>query len=241
MRKSVIFILFLMVFSVASGQVLFRYPKGQKPYNGDFYKDFHQVLKDNHIKPCENKKELYNVRVLVNEDGRVNIVRDVENSRMQNNQCTIEVLKEVLPKMKGWVPARVDGQNVKATTTFIIYLDDLFNYKEGYKLRNYITESSFKGEEINKFRQKVANRAYRRADKYTIIIEAKLEVAFEINENGEISNAFIVETSGNEEFDKEFIDAIMSMKDKKWNPLKYRDIPINNYYVFPFTVRDEYK
>lgn len=241
MRKSVIFILFLMVFSIANGQVLFRYPKGQKSYNGDFYKDFHQILKEDNIKPCENKNELYNVRVLVNEDASINIIRDSDDGRMQHNKCTIEILKKVLPKMKGWTPAQVDGEKIKAATTRIIYLNDLFNYQEGYKLRNYITESSFKGEEINKFRQKVANRAYRRADKYTIIIEAKLEVAFEINENGEISNAFIVETSGNEEFDKEFIDAIMSMKDKKWNPLKYRDIPINNYYVFPFTVRDEYK
>lgn len=236
MRKSVIFILFLMVFSIANGQVLFRYPKGQKSYNGDFYKDFHQILKEDNIEPCENKKELYNVRVLVNEDASISIIRDSDDGRMQHNKCTIEILKKVLPKMKGWTPAQVDGEKVKAATPIIVYLDDIFNYKDGYNPDKYIQESDFITD-ISAFRKKVMNYVYNNIEgKYDGIGRVEITIAFEFGEEGKIIRAFTVESSGNEGFDRELENAIMRMKDKKWKPNYYRDIPVKTYYVFPFIV-----
>lgn len=238
MRKSVIFILFLMVFSVVNGQVLFRYPKGQKSYNGDFYKDFHQILKEDNIKPCENKKELLYLRILVNEDSTINYIYDPNEYRIENNKCTFGVIKEVISKMKGWVPAQVDGENVKATTPIIIYLDDLFNYKEGYNPDDYIQDSDFK-DYIPVFRKKVADYAYQYISRYSANGIVKVKVAFEMGEEGRIKSVFTVESSGNENFDKEFERAILDMKNKKWKPMYYRGIPINFHYEFPFTINFE--
>lgn len=237
MRKSVIFTLFLMVFSVASGQVLFRYPKGQKPYNGDFYKDFHQVLKDNHIKPCENKNEIYELNILVNEDASVNFINNTDEQSIQESKCTIEVIKQVLPKMKAWIPAQVDGKNAKAYVKRIIYLDDLFNYKEGYKETDYGTQSTLiQPKELIKFMNKIKDRLYRKMKKNNKMKDVKVELAFHMNKIGKIEGVTMVKSSGNEEIDKEFIEVIMSMKDKQWEPLKYRGIPIKSEYVWPISI-----
>ncbi len=55
---------------------LYNYLHGQESYQGgekEFYKDFHQLLLHKKFKLCDNKNELYLLKVIVSEDGSVNI------------------------------------------------------------------------------------------------------------------------------------------------------------------------
>ena len=68
MRYYFICILFILYSNSFAQDIYEQYPAGQTDYIGgnvQFYKDFHQVLKDKKLQPCENKKEAFSFRIVV--------------------------------------------------------------------------------------------------------------------------------------------------------------------------------
>ena len=128
MKKLSIFCLFLISIFSFSQDVLPRYPEGQNDYVGGnvaFYKEFHQILIDKGIKPCDNKNEIYSLRLLVTPDKIIKYIKEEDEEKLKQEKCTFDLAREVVKYMHNWNPATVDGQKVPSLTSFLIVPDQL--------------------------------------------------------------------------------------------------------------------
>ena len=76
MKQIIIFLLFSNLFSA---QVLDAYPEGQDFYKGgeeQFFKELNKVLIDSKLNPCENKKEVFFMKILVYPDSHISFVQE---------------------------------------------------------------------------------------------------------------------------------------------------------------------
>ena len=225
---------FLMVSAYFNSQFLERYPEDQVSYTGGdtaFYKDFHQILKDQNISPCENKEEMYELKLVVYEDATVKIVKEQNAEKLERNKCTYEIIKKVLPEMTGWNPAIYQDKKMPAVAEFPIYLDDLFdNFPNGYAASKYIKQPEFPGG-LQKFRNKFTG-AIRIPNLDHTNGEFTLRIAFEVNEQGQMENVRLLDKTGYDRFDASIIKGIQYMK-YKWQPGSLHGIPIKTTLKVP--------
>ena len=230
-----IFYLLSILFStLVYAQFLERYPENQVSYTGGdvaFYKDFHQILKDKNITPCENRQEMYILKVVVYEDASIKIVKEQNEEKLEKNKCTYETIKKVLPEMTGWNPAIYQDKKMPAVAEFPIYLDDLFeNFTHGYAASKYITQPEFPGG-LQKFRNKFTG-AIRIPNLDNTNGEFTLRIAFEVNENGQMENVRLLDKTGYERFDASIIKGIQYLK-YKWKPGSFHGVPIKTNLRIP--------
>ncbi|MGL6038407.1 MAG: energy transducer TonB [Soonwooa sp.] len=213
------------------------FPKDQHFYLGsfpEFYKDFHKILIEKNLKPCENKSEYFTAFVLIRTDNTVEIL---QNQTAEKIKCSYNLTKEVIKHMDKWLPARIDKEPRATIAQLPIYVDDLFdNYKEGYLLTDYLKYSDFN---ISTFREEVVKYI----DYSDFVLKSgkeplRLKLNFSINENGEMSDLKIINGSGLVEFDDMVLNAVKKVvKKRKWEPAKIHNIPINSVFNFPITFR----
>ncbi|RCU43566.1 hypothetical protein EIZ47_05205 [Chryseobacterium lacus] len=131
LRKSYILLAFLFSQALTS-QVLEKYPNGQQFYkNGTtgMMLDMIKIVKEKNIQKCKSKEEYYDPAVLVYPDGKIDFVKDFDTLRIKQRQCAYDFTKAVLPHMKGWIPAKIDGKEVKAIAKFSVFPFIIFNSK----------------------------------------------------------------------------------------------------------------
>ena len=221
--------------SLSLGAQFHTYPKNQTSYIGgdaQFYKEFHQILVDKNLKPCENKKELYQLKVIVAEDGSVKNLKDEQNSEMAvESKCAYDLSREVLKYLNNWQPPKINGVKKQAIASFYIFPDDLFErYTEGYNLENDITGGLPGG--INQFRTEVSKKI--NLDGFNWEKPFQLAVIFIINKEGKMEDVRLEESSGNPDFDRRIINGVKSVK-KKWNPATINGVPIKFRFRLPLS------
>ena len=209
MRK--MFLFSILASGLFNAQILEYYPKGQQDYEGgniQFYKDFHQILIDKKLKPCENKKEMYSFKVVVYPEKTIKFVKEEDEEFLNKNKCAYDLSREVAKYLKGWKPAVVDGKKVAAMTNFWIIPDELFlKQKEGYDPAEDFILPNYKGG-INNFRKKVVSSIDLSRFKLDGVL--KLQVKFIINQDGTMSDVQLEESSGLKEFD----DMVKKLRDR---------------------------
>ena len=159
MNPKYLLFLSLFLYSTAFSQDIYeQYPAGQTDYVGgnvQFYKDFHQVLIDKKMQPCENKNEAFSFRIVVYPDKKIKYVKSEDSESLEKNKCAFELTKEVAKYLTGWNPALVDGNKVAAVTSFWIIPHELFQeLPQGYDPINDMEMATYEGG-INNFRKKV--------------------------------------------------------------------------------------
>ena len=228
------YLLFLLFSTRNHTQILERYPTDQLPYTGGevaFYQDFYQLLKKQNIKPCENKQELYELKLVVYEDASVKLVKEQNAEKLANNKCTYEIIKKVLPEMTGWNPAIYQDKKMPAVADYLIYLDDLFeNFPAAYAASHYIKLPEFPGG-LQKFRNKFTG-AIRIPKLDHTDGEFTLRIAFEVNDKGKMQNVRLLEKTGYDRFDESIIKGIQYMK-YQWQPASFHGIPIKTTLTVP--------
>ncbi|WP_326981681.1 energy transducer TonB [Chryseobacterium sp. MYb264] len=213
----------------------YHYPHLQNPY-GDgevqFYKDFHQVLIDKNLKPCDNKDEVFYLKVLIGEDATVKYVKDDTNKELaEKNKCAYNLGLQVLRYMNKWNPAEIDGGKKKAVAGFFVLPNDLFeNYKEGYipQANPALFENLPGG--INQFRKEVGKKI--NLDGFQWKEAFKLVAIFVVKADGTIGDVSLEQSSGVKDFDDRIIRGIKSIK-KKWNPATVGGVPVNYRFRLP--------
>lgn len=104
------------------------YPVGQDFYVGG-RKALHQEMKDISLtlglQPCP-VDQTYKLPILVESSGSIKLVKDEDSLNLSNNKCAVEYGKKLLPHLRRWLAARVDGQPVNAiaeitVNPYIIY------------------------------------------------------------------------------------------------------------------------
>ncbi|WP_072997461.1 energy transducer TonB [Epilithonimonas mollis] len=234
--KFFILLLFSVFLRISAQEKHIGFPRDQHKYLGGmegFYKDFHKILIDKKLKPCDNKKEFYHAPVLIKSFDSVELL---ENKSAQENKCSFELTKEVLKYMDNWMPAKIDGIETPAVAVINIYPDDLFdNYKEGYNFFNKDYESS--DFDIDEFRKKIANQIS--LDNFNFKGSGKLTIvtSFIVNTEGRLEKLRIEKSSGSQRFDEMVMDAIKrTQKNKTWKPAKTHGMLINTNFSFPLTI-----
>ena len=122
------FLLFLFPLMI-SAQILSKYPNNQSPYIGGYeayYKDLHDIIVEENLKPCTNKSEFYQFSVLVKTDSTISFIKDSNLDYFSKNKCAAELARTAAKYQSKWNPATVDGIKQPAVATFMIFPDDLF-------------------------------------------------------------------------------------------------------------------
>lgn len=231
-----VYFIFLLNFSLSifGQEIMNHYPAGQDAYEGgevQFYKDFHQILIDKKLTPCENKNELFTLKLVVYEDATIKYVKsDLSPEAMVNNKCAFNLGRDVLKYMDKWKPAVFEGVKKPTITEFIVYPDALFDkYKEGYTAKNFAETATFPGG-INAFRQEVAKNI----DLNGFIWKEpfKLVVRFVVNGEGKLEDVELAESSGFAMFDERVLDGFKKVK-KKWKPATIHREPVKYRFMLP--------
>ena len=231
----------ILLFSIVTGgffdaQILEKYPKGQEDYNGgniQFYKDFHKVLKEKKLIPCENKNEIYSFKLVVYPDSTIKYVKDENDETLNKNKCTHDLSREAVKYLEGWKPAVINGQKIASQTSFWIIPDELFDeLPEGYDPAKDYKMPEYDGG-IDTFRKKVARSVDLSRFKFKSTV--KVQVRFIINTDGEMSDVKLEESSGLQEFDDMIIKSIAQVKNK-WTPAHIHTKPVRSYFRLPLTI-----
>ena len=233
-------ILIMLLFSAfANAQVLYMYPKKQDSYKDGykgFYSDLAKVLKEKNYQTCPNKKEAINVKVLVNVDGSVAIVKEEDELAIKNNQCAYDMIKSALPYLKNWQPAEVNGQKTRAVARFLFVPNEFINNIPTDKL-SYV--SAIHPDGIDGFRKKFM--VCFNSDKFNWYQDFSITTYFEVNTEGDLQFIHADPVADNEEFMNMIVRCLHYNKKKKWTPASYRGTNIVDFpFVFKLNFRDGY-
>ena len=237
MRYYFICILFILYSNSFAQDIYEQYPAGQTDYIGgnvQFYKDFHQVLKDKKLQPCENKKEAFSFRIVVYPDKKIKYVKSEDSESLEKNKCAFELTKEVAKYLTGWNPAIVDGNKVAAVTSFWIIPHELFQeLPEGYDPVNDMEMATYEGG-INNFRKKVFQSID--LSRFTFTGTFRLEVTFIVETDGKMSDVQLAQSTGLKAFDDMVIKSISQIRNK-WTPGSIHGIPVRYRFRLPLAFK----
>lgn len=208
------------------------FPRNQHSYLGGdkaFFKDFHTILIEKKMKPCENKNEHPYISFLIESSNSVKVL-DLEGKKMEENKCTFQLTKEVVKYMDKWIPAKTQGKETIAVKKYFICPDNLFdNYKEGY----IDAENTNFDKDI--FRKEVVKHID--LSRLKLKEPLKIDTKFRVNISGKIDNIIIEKSSGSKDFDDIIVNAIqIANKELQWKPGIFLGQPVNLYFKMPFSV-----
>ena len=239
MKRLILIMLLFSAFLNLNAQVLYMYPKKQDSYKDGykgFYSDLAKVLKEKNYQTCPNKKEAINVKVLVNVDGSVAIVKEEDEAAVANNQCAYDMIKSALPYLKNWQPAELNDQKVKAIARFLFVPNEFINNIPTDKL-SYV--SAIHPDGIEGFRKKFM--ACFNSDKFNWNQDFSITTYFEVNTEGDLQFIHADPVADNEEFMNMIVRCLHYNKKKKWTPASYRGTNIVDFpFVFKLNFRDGY-
>lgn len=228
----------LLIPSFFHAQVLENYPEGQNFYDGgivNLYKDLQTVLVEKGYTPCENKKEIYTVKILVDNDKTIKLVKDSDSLNIENNKCAYETVRSALKYLNKWKPAEINGKSHSALASFTFYPNAFFgNYKKGYDILNHATPAEYPGG-INSFREQFYKNVNLRS--FNFNGEVKTVLKFIINREGVIEDISLEQSSGNADYDDMLIRSVKMIK-KNWKPAKMHGQPVKFNFRLPIKVSD---
>lgn len=110
MKKLVLLLSWMLGLQFWNSQMVIYdgYPLGQDFYSGgrrNFYKELRQAMLDNGFQPCDSRKEIYTIPVLVKADGAINFVKDDDSVMISKNKCAFDLIRKSLPYLEKWTPA----------------------------------------------------------------------------------------------------------------------------------------
>lgn len=236
MIKKTLTAIFLSAAAFSQAQILDSYPRNDDFYYGgqaQFFRDFHKIAMEKNIQPCENKDEIYMVKLIIDEKGEIKYVRDADNINVaQSNKCAYDMGLKVLKYMNKFKPLTVNGEKVQSMTSFYLIPDVLLkNFNENFIVIE--KAPAYKGLPdvgIMQFRKDVVSKIYINDFKWNQ--DFRLEVRFMVNTDGTIQDVKLEESSGVPEFDRRIVSAVQNLK-RKWTPATINNIPVRYRFRLP--------
>lgn len=178
-----------MCSAVGKAQVLETYPYGQTFYKDGrkgLFREMVQIVKEKGISGCEDKKQYYELAVLVYPDSKIDLVKDFDTLKIAENKCSYVFAKALLPYLKNWIPAEIEGKKVKAIATFTAYPFFIYNSKINPE-ENIITPPTY-SDGIENLEKKISTYLTKDIMRNT---DMSSFVFFVINDKGRIEDAMI--------------------------------------------------
>lgn len=220
------FLLLIIFFTTklifAQNEVLDKYPYGQDFYAGglnQLNKEMVKVVKELKLLPCEKSEERYNVKILVYENSTINYVKDFDIVDIQKNKCAFNFSRKIIPHLKRWMPAKVNGKFIGAITKIEINPFYLVNSKDDPSKNKKENPTFKKGIKAFGFEIKSIFERYIKKNE-----DKRALLTFVVNENGEMVD-FEIEGDFFDYEKKDIINSLSKIKGK-WNPATFNNIPI---------------
>ncbi|GAA4818462.1 hypothetical protein GCM10023200_60540 [Actinomycetospora chlora] len=105
--KNLIFIL-ISISLYSQNNILQNFPSNQIPYKDGyvgFYKDFHDIVIEKNMQPCQNPQEMYQFNVLITQDSEIKFIKDFGGKQIAENKCAYDLARTVAKYQKGWIAA----------------------------------------------------------------------------------------------------------------------------------------
>lgn len=242
MKKLVLLLSWMLGLQFWNSQMVIYdgYPLGQDFYSGgrrNFYKELRQAMLDNGFQPCDSRKEIYTIPVLVKADGAINFVKDDDSVMISKNKCAFDLIRKSLPYLEKWTPAydKKNNEKVNAIVKIPFCPDDLFvNYKDTYTdPSDTEVMPSFPGG-INEFRNQIMNIV----NVDGINSDMRVTLMFEISETGEIINPKVDGVNPSSRFVKSAIVGLSKIK-SKWSPATKNGMPVKYRFRLPLSITHE--
>ena len=225
----------MFFFVTAQKQVLPHFPDNQNFYKGgytQFHIDAHQFLIDNNYKECENKNESYMMKILVNDDGSVNYIKDPDSIAVKSNKCTFDLARKVLSNLKNYVSAEVNGIKTPAITRIIFNSGELFSSTNFLPNKDLYKDPEFPGG-IENYRKKFIScfdtNGYNYSQSFRFVIN------FEVDTQGNFQNIYIDTDFDNDKFVSMIVDCVVPRK-LKFKPGTYNGTPITLQFSLPVSI-----
>lgn len=200
--------------------VLGHYPLNQHPYIGGqnaLEKELVASFKILGLTDCPTEQE-YEMPVLVEADSSIKFVKDFDTININKNKCAFEIGRKLVPNLKRWIAANIDGKFYPAITKIKIAPYFLTNSKENPK-ENIIINPTVKGG-IGVFSKIVYNIFNRLPE---VDSTERSSVFFIVDAKGIMSD-FVVYGNHSLE-DKEEIIKDLKRSGVKWIPGSFNGIP----------------
>lgn len=209
---------------------IYEFPQDQDFYSGgkpQLYREMHQILKDQKFTIC-SEFESYEASVLIKENSRVSFVKDFDSVTIEANKCAYDMFRKLLPHLKNWKPASVEGKPVQAIAKVAFIPNVLFeNYVDGSVIKSP-TAAEFPGG-IRAFRMEFANNfdmsSIGRGSRPSAI-----ELTFVVNGEGVIEDVNI--TGNDKQMSKGAAQAISKIK-TRWTPATVNGNPVRSRFRLP--------
>lgn len=208
-------------FLYAQKETLERYPLGQDFYVGGIRginTEIVKVFKEQNFKPCENKSEIYEIPILVNENASINFVKDFDTITIEKNKCAYLLSRKIIPHLKNWLPARENNRNIAAIAWVKIQPFFMFHSKENPTQNVYVKPTFKKG--MKDFSYQVSDIFKSRVKKNE---NKNSAVIFLVTENGDMKD-FQIEGNYSDNEKRDLIRNLSKMYGK-WNPATFNGVP----------------
>ena len=236
--KLKVFLFFNIVFisGLLMSQVPPNYPENQEFYkNGEtaLNKEIYDIIQKNNYQKCSSPKEFYQAAVLIREDGTAAFVKDFDTLNIQKNNCAYTLFRKILPELKNWSPAELNGKKFRAIAEVSFFPSFYFNqYTEGQRLKDALKEPEY-NEDNKKFKQKLVRTLTSKLRPYDRVSH-QYTLTFKINDKGEMENYFLMRDDGDP------INALIRNEMEKfkngWAPATISGVPIDYTVKVPFNV-----
>lgn len=220
MKFIILLSLIILSNSYNAQDVLGRYPLNQHPYIGGqvaLDKDLVAVFKDLGLTDCPTEQE-YVMSVLVEADSSIKFIKDFDSINVDKNKCAFDIGKKVIPNLKRWLAASIDGKFYPAIAKIVISPLVLSNSKDNPK-DNVTVNPTIKGG-IDAFSKIVYNIFYNLPE---VDFAERSSISFIVDATGKMKDIVVLGNHSPKE-KKDIIRDLERLK-LKWIPGSFNGIP----------------
>lgn len=220
LKKFLLIFVSFFAYNFNAQDVLGHYPLNQHPYVGGqdaLDKDLVAVFKDLSLTDCPTQEE-YEMPVLVEADSSIKFVKDFDSINVNKNKCAFDIGRKLVPNLKRWLAARIDGKFYPAIARIKIVPYFLANSKENPK-DNIITSPTIKGG-ISVFSEKI-HQLFSRLP--SVKETQEIVLGFVVDENGKMKDFEILDNY--QQKGKEKLISDLEKLNVKWIPGSFNAKP----------------
>jgi hypothetical protein len=170
------------------------------------------------LQPCPNKEEKYVIPVIINTDSSISFIKYSDSANIADNKCAYDFGRKIIPYLKDWMPAKVNGQLVRAIAEIPINPFYLYYSKDNPKNDEFKDPKFKKGIEVfsNQVKEIFQSKIKANENKRTTI-------TFIVTENG-LMEDFKIEGDITESEKKQIISRLSKIKGE-WTPATFNGVP----------------
>ncbi|WP_300674197.1 hypothetical protein [Soonwooa sp.] len=224
MKLVILFMLLCFSNFTFSQVILSDYPVDQFYYKGGniaLQKDLSKAFKDLELKPCDNTMEAYNISVLIEKDSSIKFIKDMDSVNVEKNKCAFTVAREIIPELKFWQPAEIQGQKFQSIAKILINPFQIaYSTGEGYGDNVVHAQMLSDADYLHVQLKKIFQKTFR------LNMEQTIYLSFTVTKEG-LMKDFVLDGNYDKIEVSRIITDLKHLK-LKWKPATFNGVPMDS-------------